>query len=44
MRIATLASLLLLLSVILIGCGNGGPQGTLDPNLPVVSVKVEGMS
>jgi hypothetical protein len=45
MRIASQAALLLLIGVALIGCGDaGGQQGTLDPNLPVVSIKVAGMT
>ena len=43
MRMAVLTGSLLLLGVAVIGCGDGGPQGTIDSSLPVVSVKVEGM-
>jgi hypothetical protein len=28
----------------LVGCGDGGPQGKLNPDLPVVSIKIDGMS
>jgi hypothetical protein len=45
MRIALQAAPLLLIGIALIGCGDaGGKQGALDPNLPVVSIKVAGMS
>ena len=44
MRIALPAALMLLIGVAFIGCNAGGEQGKLDPNLPVVSIKVEGMS
>jgi hypothetical protein len=44
MRIAKQAAPLLLLGVVLVGCGDPAPQGTLDPNLPVVMVMVDGMS
>jgi hypothetical protein len=43
MRMALFATPMVLIGVALIGC-SGGEQGKLDPNLPVVSIKVEGMS
>lgn len=43
MRIALFAAPMMLVGMALIGC-SGGEQGKLDPNLPVVSIKVEGMS
>jgi hypothetical protein len=43
-RIVILIAPLLLIGAVLIGCGNGGPQGTLNPDLPVVSIKIDGMS
>jgi hypothetical protein len=44
MRIALLAVPVLLIGVAMIGCSASSEQGKLDPNLPVVSIKVEGMS
>ena len=44
MRIALLAVPVLLIGVALIGCSASSPQGKLDPDLPVVSIQVEGMS
>jgi len=44
MRMALFAAPMVLIGVALIGCSVGGEQGKLDPNLPMVSIKVEGMS
>lgn len=44
MRIAVSIGFLLLIGLTMIGCGDGGPQGKIDPGLPVVSVKIAGMS
>ena len=44
MRITLLAAPAFLIGVALLGCSAGSEQGKLDPDLPVVSIKVEGMS
>ena len=35
---------LLLIVLTATGCGGGGAQGKINPDLPVVSVKIEGMT
>ena len=44
MRMTVLTGSLLLIGVAVSGCGDGGPQGKIDSTLPVVSVKIEGMT
>jgi hypothetical protein len=44
MRTALQTGSLLLIGLTVIGCGNGGPQGKIDPTLPVVSIKIDGMT
>ncbi len=44
MRTAVLGGSLLLIGLSVMGCGDGGAQGKIDPNLPVVSVKIRGMT
>jgi hypothetical protein len=44
MRMAVQTGALLLIGLTVIGCGDGGPQGKIDPSLPVVSVKIRGMT
>jgi hypothetical protein len=44
MRIPVSSGCFLLIGMTVIGCGDGGPQGTIDARLPVVSVKIEGMT
>jgi hypothetical protein len=35
---------LLLIGLTVIGCGDRAPQGKIDSSLPVVSVKISGMT
>jgi hypothetical protein len=44
MRTAALSGALLLVGLSVLGCGDGGAQGKIDPSLPVVSVKIAGMT
>ena len=44
MRTSVLSTSLLFIGLAAMGCRDGGAQGKLDPNLPVVSVKIKGMT
>jgi hypothetical protein len=44
MRMAVLSGSLLLVGLTVTGCRESVPQGKIDPNLPVVSVKIRGMT
>jgi hypothetical protein len=44
MRKSVLSGWFLLIGITAIGCGDGGPQGKIDPSLPVASVKIAGMT
>ena len=44
MRTAVLSGSVLLIGLAAMGCGDGGAQGKIDPSLPVVSLKIKGMT